>query len=181
MLVRTIGCEMQSEKQIELSLRHLDETIAWCEPRFSLDDVVNCLRTPALKPANLFWGGDHSEFAVDSVRHVVERRSQLLDPSRLPSSTSTPQGRLLVLNLNINLSHGFAEDDTDGYFDVDMPPWDSWVWYAEGFLVCWIPKELLEKTGFGAIECCPTGSFGWFDCYPNDDWRDVLTRVRFVK
>jgi len=73
---------------IEAFRWRLAETIAWCQPRASLSDPANCLRTPALLPQ----GGDYlheSEYSYfpmtehePTIRARFERAFEALSAKR---------------------------------------------------------------------------------------------------
>jgi hypothetical protein len=72
-------------------------------------------------------------------------------------------GRLLLFDPDGTLSDGAASEASNGFFDVDnVPPWDTWVWYAEdrdiskggwtmfaSYLVAWVPPHALELVEAG--------------------------------
>jgi hypothetical protein len=82
------------------------------------------------------------------------------------------------MDLSSNLWNGLAESDTGGFIDVrDMPAWDAWVAYVAPFLISWVPAELVPDVENGAINTCPTNSFGWADNYEARGWIDVWKRL----
>jgi len=54
-----------------------------------------------------------------------------------------------------NLFCGAAEDETEGFFDIDnVPPWDTWVAYftaskMNSCLISWIPPQFVELVSRG--------------------------------
>lgn len=123
----------------------LAETIAWCQPRASQEDIRNPLRSSDLQP-DLF-----NNNRVYMVRQIVQHRTTLTQHVELPSITKHPLlagGKLLVYFPDEQLCEGASELASKGFFDVyDAPPWDTWVGVYHDtrglHLVAWVPPELI--------------------------------------
>lgn len=147
----------------------LAETIAWCSTKVSFDDPRNSLRTPELRPHPLSGSEKDVVDSVSSARHA-ELSWPALDPSG-----NLGGGRLLLYQPSGNLACGAAEEESDGFFDIDnIPPWDSWVWYVanEGestkadtyhnYLISWVP-EILVTLVDGGVRTNPEACIAWLD------------------
>jgi hypothetical protein len=98
--------------------------------------------------------------SVARARHCARR----LLPER-PDVDLSGDGRLLIYEPDINLSHGLEEDETDGYVDVDnIPPWDTWVAYlyepTGNYLLSWVPAAFVELVSAG-IHVSPEVCIQW--------------------
>jgi len=153
---------MAEDNQLTAFLQALRDTIDWCEPRATITDIKNCLRSDSLSPYP--FAGRRSE-VVDSV--VRERHIYRKDPSSL-SAYSLAQGKLLDFMPDQNMTDGMAEEDSYGFFDVtNVPPWDTWVAYVEespscNYLVCWVPRRLIGVATAG-INVNAEGCIAWLD------------------
>jgi len=98
------------------------------------------------------------------VEDVANRRAGLLKTTgRYPSVSQADitQGRILLYSPDGNLCDGAAIYPSKGFFDVDnMPPWDTWVCYANGHLVSWVPR-ILEELASAGIEVNPEQCIEW--------------------
>lgn len=153
---------MEQNTQLPSFLQALKDTIDWCEPRATIEDPKNCLRSDSLSPYP--FAGSRSE-VVDS---VVQQRHPGFKWSPSQSADNLAQGRLLVYLPDQNMSDGMAEAESYGFFDVtNVPPWDTWVAYVEepaayGYLVCWVPKVLIGIAAHG-INMNPEGCIAWLE------------------
>jgi hypothetical protein len=111
------------------------------------------LRSSELRPAL-----EIGEVCVDGEREstvakVIEKRSQLLaaeGPLDQKQILSRKKGRLLVCWPAENVSDGASQVGSLGFFDPnDVPPWDTWVHYAEGKLTCWVPEDMISLAQVG--------------------------------
>jgi len=118
-------------------------------------------RSSALQPSieiGDFRTEDERKCTVDE---LIAIRSQLLSvhgPLDQDRILSGKQGRLLVCWPAENVSDGASEVASLGFFDPnDIPPWDTWIHYAEGKLTCWVPESqiTLAQNGIDAnmVQC----------------------------
>ena len=158
----------------------LKETVDWCSPRFSMDSLGISLRSEALRPPiNIVAENDPAKVR-DAVLGVIVRRSQLLQEqaSRVPTGldhrgTYLRNGRLLAHFPGVSLSHGFSVSETGGFIDADeVPPWDTWVYLVEDFVICWVPGNL-ESAIQSAIACNAERSLCWLSEVAHDFVADV--------
>jgi hypothetical protein len=159
----------------------LKETVDWCVPRFSMNDLIGSLRSEALQPsANIVQDAD----AVDverAIADVIRRRSKLLqaESRKVPSGMShrgtyLAGGKLLAHFPFLSLFHGLSVPETGGFIDVDeIPPWDTWVHFTGDFLVTWVPANL-ESAVQLAIDCNAEDSIVWL----NDVVGDFVDAIR---
>jgi ferredoxin len=76
---------------------------------------------------------------------------------------SQKSGRLLIYNPWENVADGASQVSSLGFFDInDAPPWDTWIHYAEGRLVSWVPNELIKLAQDG-IDANPVQCIQWAD------------------
>lgn len=97
---------------------------------------------------------------------IRRRRSELLvkEAIHIPEvSTAQQTGRLLLYDPMETVTDGAAAASSRGFFDVeDAPPWDTWFWYAEGTIFCWVPEPLLTHAQAG-IDANPVDCIRWAD------------------
>jgi hypothetical protein len=173
--------------------RRLAETVAWCAPRADLSDPANCLRTPALRPANWFetaktsfgfeyrWGKPEEDEEV--LRVLATRRADLLRKTNTyPDSLSDglAGGRLLIADPRDSDVCGLSPVATGGFIDDwDVPPWDTWVDCMQGnygsILLCWIPASFIPLTEQG-IAVNPVECFFWASDYLSHGYPAMLFR-----
>lgn len=158
----------------------LKETVDWCSPRFSMDNLGKSLRSEVLRPPiNIVAENDPAKVRA-AVQGVIARRSQLLqrEPSRVPTGlghrgTYLRDGRLLAHFPHVSLSHGFSVSETGGFIDADeIPPWDTWVCVVHDFVVSWVPGNL-ESAIQSAIACNAERSLCWLSEASHDFVADV--------
>lgn len=59
-------------------------------------------------------------------------------------------GRLLLCEPEESVADGASEYATHGFFDLyDIPPWDTWVLYAEHILISWVPPDFVSRVQKG--------------------------------
>jgi hypothetical protein len=157
----------------KLLQRHAYETPGWlrafemlkeAQPD-SLAPLENQLRSSVLKPSIPI--GDicsKPEMINAIVAEVVKKRSQFLaiDPSDHTDYQSLKsEGRLLVYEPSENVSDGASRYASQGFYDPsDAPPWDSWVHYSDGSLICWVPAVLIPLCQSG-IDANPVDCIRW--------------------
>ena len=141
-----------STQRFEQFKVRLAQTISWCAPRADKNNPATSLRTADLRPRML----EENRFtAVDTVSHARELYGGAnVRNAGFPSDLGG--GRLLVYFPDGDLACGAAEQQTEGFFDINnVPPWDTWVAYLHdeerdinsvetNYLVAWIPPEFVE-------------------------------------
>jgi hypothetical protein len=61
------------------------------------------------------------------------------------------------------VSDGAAEASSRGFFDAeDAPPWDTWFWFKENTIFCWVPESLISRAQAG-IDANPVDCIRWAD------------------
>jgi hypothetical protein len=121
------------------------------------------LRSSALRPQP-FLPDASREKCSGIVRDIVARRAERLGTEgRSPTSpiADLANGRLLLLAPADTLSDGAARYSSKGFFDIDnVPPWDTWVWFVEKYVVSWVPPQLIELANAG-VEVNPEQCIFW--------------------
>jgi hypothetical protein len=125
----------------------------------ALSPLSSQLRSPGLQPeVSMEESYSRREECEASFAKVVALRSQLLaaagafDPNIVLSQKS---GRLLIYEPWENVSDGASQVASLGFFDPnDAPPWDTWIHYGDGRLVCWVPKLLIKLAQDGIDANC---------------------------
>jgi hypothetical protein len=136
-----------------LSIR-LTETITWCN---SLESVAQ-LRSSA-------WSqGIFHEYCDDVVCDVGRSRALWYQRQKFEVVEKMPDfngGELMVCFPDQNLSDGYAELVSNGFFDVEnVPPYDTWVaFFDDGpgvtdrsfrrYLLCFVPHRLMKVAEAG--------------------------------
>ena len=144
----------------------LAQTIFWCSSRVDISNPRDCLQTPELRPG-IFERNRFS--AVDTVAVERDRSGgNEIRNAKIPHNLGG--GKLLAYFPEINLACGAAEDESDGFFDVqNVPAWDTWIAYVEeetnrdcygSYLIAWIPPEFIELAS-GGINCNPEECLVW--------------------
>ena len=128
------------------------QTIFWCASRADTANPETCLRTPKLRPHLL---EENRFYTVDTAVWARERSGgKAIREARIPPALGG--GKLLIYFPNTDLACGAAEQQTDGFFDVNnVPPWDTWVSYWRDeernvdsfdneYLIAWIPPAFVD-------------------------------------
>ncbi len=141
----------------------LRETIAWCHPRVDASAPQTCLRSPELRPNELFdlyaKTNKHNESVVLDV--AAQRRALLAEAP--PVEPTGAEGKLLFLDPSTSTGCQAMDPASGGYFDLDdTPPWDTWVAFvgdrdhanrhdcsSSALLVSWVPRELYPRARNG--------------------------------
>lgn len=157
---------MESQALEQFKTR-LAQTIFWCAPRADLSNPASSLRTPQLRPRLL----EENRFsAVESVANARELFGGVeIRKATIPDNLAG--GRLLIYFPNDDLACGAAEQQTEGFFDVNnVPPWDTWVAYLQDarsvesydteYLIAWIPREFVALADEG-INVNPEQCIQW--------------------
>ncbi|WP_431046203.1 hypothetical protein [Roseateles sp. L2-2] len=151
----------------DLLRARLAEAVAWCDALQSLDD----LRAGTLRPSRFHDGPED----VDVCELGHNRQRQLHD-RKLPVDYQSPvvtTGRFMLYFPDENLSDGYAEIVSRGFFDVDnLPAYDTWVslvpedgsprMSGRRCLLCYVPASMIELADAG-IEGNPESCIEWLD------------------
>jgi len=133
-----------------------------------MSDLAGSLRSEVLRPSlNIVTAVDREQ-TRQAVWDLIGLRSKLLEneTTSVPSGlgyrgTYLLNGRLLAHFPSISLSHGLSVPETGGFIDEDeVPPWDTWVYFVDDFLISWVPGNL-ESALKSAIDCNPEESLCW--------------------
>jgi hypothetical protein len=160
-----IGATASSVDDEILSGR-LAQAVAWCDSLTSVAD----LRSEALRPRLFHDGPD------DLVRDLGHNRCLQLRYKKMPVRIESPvvaTGRFMLYFPDENLSDGYAEMVSGGFFDVNnLPACDTWVSFfseegyprpsARRYLLCYVPKPLMDAADAG-IEGNPESCIAWLD------------------
>jgi len=148
---------MDSQELEQFKIR-LAQTIFWCTLRADLSNPATSLRTPELRPRLL---EENRPSAVENVANARELFGGVeIRNATIPENLGG--GRLLVYFPNNDLSCGAAEQQTEGFFDVNnVPPWDTWVAYIQDsrsiefydteYLIAWVPREFMTLADEGIV------------------------------
>ena len=141
------------------------EVIAWCN---SLEGVSQ-LRSASLRPRMLHNGPDDAVCDVGWARERWYRQQEFETPVEMPDLQG---GELMVYFPDQNLSDGYAELVSEGFFDVEnTPPFDTWVaFFDDGpsaadhslqrYLLCFVPRHYMALAEAG-IEGNPEECILW--------------------
>ena len=150
----------------ELLGARLAEAVAWCDSLTSLED----LRSKTLRPSLFQDGMD------DLVRDLGQGRQHQLRYRKLQVRYELPvvtTGKFMLYFPDENLSDGYAELVSGGFFDVDnVPAYDTWVSFCseEGrperssrrHLLCYVPAPFIATADAG-IEGNPESCIVWLE------------------
>ena len=169
---------------LDLSKHRLAETVAWCVPRFSMDDPKMSLRTPpkARDGIDDVFAGMDSEMMrfADS---VFAKRANALSVDMVENvQLGLANGRLVLLYMSDTLCDGIGPIESKGFIDeCNFPPWDTWIYYGREpqrphrkyceirdteYLISWVPPQaipLVNETILTLAEQC----LQWVE---NDHW-----------
>jgi hypothetical protein len=135
-------------------IARLTETVAWCN---SLEQIGD-FRSEQLRPRVLHNGADDAVCEVGRCRANWYRQQKFETPIEMPDLKG---GELMVYFPEENLSDGYADLVSKGFFDVEnTPPYDTWVaFFDDGphvvnqglrtYLVCFVPQRFIELAEAG--------------------------------
>jgi hypothetical protein len=180
-----LGLRGIQAKPAEISaivLRALSDTVRWCSLRQSESFLF---RSPDIDPSRILkpppfpnerteieiWIQERYRSFETAVSELNRQRSDLICGMSIPTVDSDQavysQGRLLLYFPMETVTDGAAEAVSHGFFDgEDAPPWDTWFWYSNGAILCWIPESKAATVQAG-IDANPV------DCIHWADWRDL--------
>ena len=161
-----------SQPPVEV-LRALGETAAWFKhPQLRAED----LRSSILDPRSILAVPTLNELGIDNFvrvkrdsyrqasESIKQKRSELLRDATTESTDPTEAqalGRLLLYEAMETVSDGAAEASSHGFFDTeDAPPWDTWFWYKDSTILCWVPDSLVSDAQAG-IDANPVDCIRW--------------------
>ena len=161
-----------SQPPVEV-LRALGETAAWFS---SHQHRAEDLRSSILDPSSILTVPALTELGIDNFvkvkresyqqasESIKQKRSEILrDATTEPINPAEVQalGRLLLYEAMETVSDGAAEASSHGFFDMeDAPPWDTWFWYKDGTIFCWVPESLVSDAQAG-IDANPVDCIHW--------------------
>jgi hypothetical protein len=158
----------------------LSKTVQWCSvPK----PKSHSLRSPETDPSAILemrrfpetdikaWVQEKYENYRKVVSTVIQQRADLLRTMALPTTDQAGvpglQGKLLVYFPLETVSDGAASASSNGFFDeVDAPPWDTWFWYSNRAILCWVSEDMASKAQAG-IDANPVECIHWAN------WRDL--------
>ena len=172
-------------------IQQLTETLVWCGVTASRADPKNSLRT--FVPDSLPLSSPSLQ--VFDVANKRSWRLGELGKRDLADATDLQGGRLLAYFPDDNATDGVADVESEGYFDVNIPPFDTWVWfvhdrqdieYSDGsvhemeanHLVAWVPPDFIELVNRG-IEANPEKCIVWLDTLDTAFVRE-LRRLKLI-
>jgi hypothetical protein len=153
--------------------RALGEAAAWCtlhplgtdNLRSSLLDPHSSLTVPTLNELGIdAFVKAKRESYKQAVESIQRKRSEWLRKAKSrpfePTETQS-LGRLLLYEAMETVSDGAAEASSHSFYDVeDAPPWDTWFWYKDGTIFCWVPDALVSDAQAG-IDANPVDCIHW--------------------
>lgn len=133
-----------SDFDIQLFKQRLAETIAWCVPRFSMDDIENSLRTP---PKPDFYYRDFT--IIEAFANTVFEKRK----ANFGTLTDLAGGRLFLFYMESSTCDGVAPPLTYNFVDeCNFTAWDTWVYFGVEnkiyYLISWIPQPLIEDVNW---------------------------------
>lgn len=160
---------------IQLFKQRLAETIAYCAPRFSEENIEGSLRTlldplPELSP---FDPEPVKQFAEIVFRKRVEALEiDGISSPQIPSNFAG--GLLLVSYISYSTCDGTSPIESAKFIDeCEFPPCDTWIYYGHEnpiakfkydvfYLVAWIPPKMIDLVDM-AIEVNAMQALQWVD------------------
>jgi len=150
----------------------LAETQTWCSRSTA---IARNLRSRELDPSEILnipyhedihkWVQEKYEAYRIAVAEVAVKRSALLHGivTSGGNASSDFKGRLLLYYPLETVSDGAADASSKSFFDVeDAPPWDTWLAYAEGAIISWVPDHLISRAQAG-LDANPVDCIHWLD------------------
>lgn len=156
----------------------LCETIRWCEPLATLNNLRSCLRSEEFK-STLKLEPDSIDIWVDrlQVEQLVAARANKLSKLQTQQALvgeSAFSGRLLAHLMDYSNHNGLSDDESKGFFDTnDTPPWDTWIDVVscdslyDDILVSWVPQDFVHFVDRGVEAEC-MGMLSWCDAPRKD-------------
>lgn len=146
---------------LDLFKHRLAETVAWCVPRFSLDDPKMSLRTPpnARDGIDDVFAGMDSEM-MQFADSVFAKRANALSVDMVENvQEGLAGGRLVLLYMSDTLCDGIGPIYSKGFIDeCNFPAWDTWLYYGlesqrshrrygtirdTKYLISWVPEQVI--------------------------------------
>lgn len=147
---------MQREASLLLDEARLD----------TIRPLAEQLRTPALKPAAGFETAQNDDARAEMVEAVCRARAALLsEAGHNPASTAITLGggRILRYTPCGKIADGSPGYDSKGFFDWECsPPWDTWIYWAGGCVIAYVPRILCGLAQLGN-EVDPADCLRWAD------------------
>jgi hypothetical protein len=174
-----MALEFDTEKgdDIETLRERLAEAAAWFHAATGLADS-EFPRSNALHPR-------HFQANRKSLVWWVAADRELALKTQVPVTAERIEGRVLLYAPDETVVDGASEAASDGFFNwEDEPPWDLWLGWvvqlryfapppdstqtgpqnrrAREYLVCWIPRSLVETADKG-VEVNPVACIEWHE------------------
>jgi hypothetical protein len=85
-----------------------------------------------------------------AVQEVVDQRAEHVTVDCRVTDISG--GRLLAFFPQQTTSDGFAAEESDGFFDHhNVPPWDTWIYSVDDFVISFVPAQFVTHVECGLI------------------------------
>jgi hypothetical protein len=149
---------------LDLFKHRLAETIAWCVPRFSMDNIENSLRTPPI-----FLEHEKYEFIHPFQRQEIDIFADTVYAKRAKAvsvdiaeniQSELSGGRLLLFYMSNSTCDGIGPIESNGFIDIcNFPPWDTWIYHGIEcgkfirafpqdirdieYIISWVPEEMI--------------------------------------
>jgi hypothetical protein len=134
--------------------RSLAATTAWCANIPDTGDCTALFRSPQLQPPiDIGEHTDSLDLVRSAVQRVIEQRFSHLVQDRVAEiSPDLLGGRLLAFYPQDTICDGLAAIESDGFFDqANVPPWDTWVYFIDDFLISFVPQPFISNVECGLI------------------------------
>src|SRR5262245_48074459 len=145
---------MNRTRSLDEFRRSLAATIAWCADAADSPRGLDDLRSPQLRPPiDIAEHTDSLDLVRSAVQHVIDHRFTHLDldlgADIVPDLSG---GRLLAFYPQATIFDGFAAIESDGFFDrANVPPWDTWIYLVDDFLISFVPQRFIDNAQCGLI------------------------------
>lgn len=142
---------MNNTSSLDDFRRSLAATKAWCATVTDTSDPSERFRSPELRPSiDIGEHTDSLDLVRTAVQHVIDQRFNHLAADRGAGNLSG--GRLLAFYPQVTISDGFAAIESDGFFDpANVPPWDTWIYFVDDFLISFVPQRFITNAECGLI------------------------------
>jgi hypothetical protein len=134
--------------------RSLAATIAWCGDGTYTPNRSEHLRSAQLRPPiDIANNTDSLDVVRGAVQCVIDRRCTYLGLDRDANiSVDLAGGRLLAFYPQVTIFDGWAAIESNGFFDpANVPPWDTWIFFIDDFLISFVPQRFINNVESGLI------------------------------
>src|SRR5262245_17608785 len=145
---------MNRTRSLDEFRRSLAATIAWCADTADSPRGLEDLRSSQLRPPiDIGEHTDSLDLVRSAVQHVIDHRfthcAQNLGADNVCDLFG---GRLLAFYPQVTIFDGFAAIESDGFFDrANVPPWDTWIYFIDDFLISFVPQRFIDNAERGLI------------------------------